>query len=224
MKDIAGTQKGAREAWAGLPAAFLRAAAALLLAAGLALPAAADQNPANDSDAVTVRIRPAADLGVTIDTANVTLAFTMEMGATQYTLSPATVTIVGNITPQELDVSAANNSGEPVWALDVDETAELDQLQLYALFSVGRSSRPAESDFAGAKNLITGSVKRVGTAGGAAADGNFENNSMAGGADMDAMALGSQRQLWLRLDAPPQTSVTSEQSITVTVTATRTGM
>ena len=57
MKDIAGTQKGVREAWGGLPSAFLRAAAALLLAAGLALPAAAaDADPANDSDAVTVRI------------------------------------------------------------------------------------------------------------------------------------------------------------------------
>jgi hypothetical protein len=202
----------------------LSLSAALLALSLLASPALADPNPGNDSDALTIRITPAADLGVMVDTANVTLDFTMDMGATAYTLLPATVTIVGNITPQELDLQGANSSVDPGWALDADETAAIDELQLYALFSVDRSSRPAEGDFAGAKNLITGALKRAGTANGAAADQNFENNSMSGGADMDSLPLGGQRQLWLRLDAPPYTSTTSEQSFTVTVTATRSGM
>jgi hypothetical protein len=200
--------------------------AALLALSLFSLPTAAfaDPNPANDSDSVVVRIRPAADLGVDIDTANVTLAFTMDMGATQYTLTPATVTILGNISPQELDIQGGNNSADPVWSLDTDEAAAIDELQLYALFATGRTAPPSEAEFAGVKNLITTSVKRAGTAGGSAADQNFENNSMSGGADMDSLAVGTQRQLWLRMDAPPYTSTTSEQSFTVTVTATRTGM
>lgn len=200
--------------------------AALLALSLLTAPTAAfaDLSPGNDSDALTIRITPAADLGVTVDTANVTLDFTMDMGATAYTLLPATVTIVGNISPQELDIRGGNNSADPQWSLDLDETAAIDELQLYALFSVGRSSRPAEGDFAGVKNLVTTALTRAGTPGGALPNGNFENNAMAGGADMDALPLGAKRQLWLRLDAPPYTSTTSEQSFTLTVTATRSGM
>lgn len=200
--------------------------AALLALSLFSAPTAAfaDPNPGNDSDSLTVRIRPAVDLGVDIDTANVTLAFTMTMGATSYTLRPATVTILGNITPQELDVQGGNISGSPVWQLDVDEAADIDELQLYALFASGRAAPPSEAEFAGVKNLVTTALKRAGLGGGAAADQNFENNSMSGGADMDSLPLGAKRQLWLRLDAPPYTSTTSEQSFTVTVTATRTGM
>lgn len=200
--------------------------AALLALSLVTAPTAAfaDPNPGNDSDTLVIRITPAADLGVTVDTANVTLDFTMDMGATAYTLSPATVTIVGNITPQELDITGANVSADPQWLLDADETAAIDELQLYALFSVARTSRPAEGDFAGAKNLITTSLKRAGLGGGSGANQNFENNSMAGGADMDSLPLGAGRQLWLRLDAPPYTSTSSQQTFTVTVTATRSGM
>lgn len=200
--------------------------AALLALSLVCAPAAAfaDPNPANDSDSVVIRIRPAADLGVMVDTANVTLDFTMDMGATAYTLLPATVTIVGNISPQELDIQGGNNSADPQWSLDADEAAAIDELQLYALFASGRQSPPSEAEFAGVKNLITGAVKRAGQSGGAGADQNFENNSMSGGADMDSLPLGAERQLWLRLDAPPYTSTTSEQSFTVTVTATRTNM
>lgn len=205
-------------------AAFMSGLAALAAAALLALPAAADPNPANDSDSVVIHITPQPDLGVTVDTANVTLDFTMVMGATSYTLKPATVTVLGNITPQELDVQGGNISASPVWALAANETPALDVLRLYALFSVARDSQPAETDFSGAKNLVTTGIKRAGMASGAAPNQNFENNNMAGGADMDSMPVGAVRQMWLRIDAPPTTSTTSEQDFTVTLTATRSAM
>ena len=85
-----------------------------------------------------------------IDTDSVDLAFTMPLGTTDYTATPATVTLLGNVQPQELDLSAANISGSPVWTLDADEIAGADQLQVYALFAVGRQTPPSESEFAGA--------------------------------------------------------------------------
>lgn len=203
--------------------------ALLLLLAGLGAalfpsPAFADPNPENDGDFIKVRITPAADLGVEIDTTTVTLDFSMSMGATDYIIQPATLTIVGNITPQELDIQGANISADPKWSLDDDEVAAIDELQLYGLFSTGRDTHPTEAEFAGVKNLITTTVKRAGKTAGAAADQNFENNSMTGGVDMDNIPLGGTRQLWLRLDAPPTTSTTSEQSFSITVTATRSDM
>ncbi|MBI3296914.1 MAG: hypothetical protein HYZ75_02030 [Elusimicrobia bacterium] len=201
---------------------LLAAAAALAFAA--AAPAFADSDPSNDSDAITVRITPAADLGVEIDTAAVTLDFTMAMGETSYTENPVLVTIVGNITPQELNIQGANDSVDPQWSLDADETAAIDELQVYGLFSTGLGAHPAQADFDGVKNLITTTPKRAGMASGAGADENFENNSMSGGTDMDNIPLGATKQLWLRMDAPPYTSTTSEQDFTITVTATRANM
>lgn len=198
--------------------------AALLALSLFTTPAFAAADPSNNFDSLVVRIRPAADLGVTIDTNSVTLDFTMNMGATAYTLTPATVTIVGTIAPQELDIQGGNNSADPQWSLDADETAGIDEFQLYALFASGRTAPPSEAEFSGTKNLITTTLTRIGTAGGAAANQNYENNVMSGGADMDSMSIGTQRQLWFRMDAPPYTSTTSEQSFTVTVTATRSGM
>ena len=113
---------------------------------------------------------------------------------------------------------------ENVWTLDNDEVAGIDQLQLYALFSVGRSTHPTEAEFAGDKNLIKSATKRAGITGGASANQNFENNAMLGGADMDNVGVGIKRQLWLRMDTPPITSTTADQDIQVTITATRTNM
>jgi len=220
MKEILRTLRGR----IGSARRCVRAALLLLpLLALCALPARAD-DPGNNDDSIVIRITPRIDYGVIIDTASVDLDFTMDMGATDYTLIPATVTIVGNIRPVELDIEAANVSAAPVWTLDTDETAGLDELQLYGLFSVGRSTQPLESEFSGAKNLIISTPKRAGQENGNGADQNFENNVMEGGADVDLMNIGDQRQLWLRIDAPPYTSTGDEQKFQITVTATRTDM
>lgn len=198
----------------------------LLLAAALALclfprSARADTDPSNDSDSLIIRITPRVDFGVAIDTADVNLNFTLDMGATDFTVSPTTITILGNIQPQELDIQAANISASPVWTLDADETAELDQVQIYSLFSVNRSSEPLQVEFDGAKNLVTGAVKRAGVFAGSAANGNFENNQMLGETDMDDLNVGDERQLWFRIDTPPYTSTTQDQDIQITITATK---
>jgi hypothetical protein len=199
---------------------------AVLLAAVLALPLLpvvghADTNPLNDSDSVTLSITPIIDLGVAIDTATVNLNFTMDMAATDFTVKPATLTVLGTYGPQEIDVAAANNSAVPVWTLDTDETPTQDELQLYMLFSVNRDSAPLNAEFTGTKNLVTGATKRIGTFSGTGADGNFENNVMLGGADMDNLSPTQERQMWLRIDTPPTTSTTQAQDIQLTFTATK---
>lgn len=198
-------------------------AAALLFC--LALPSlslAADPVPSNDEDSLTIRINPVIDMGVEIDTAAVTLDFVGALGTTFYTLTPATVTIVGNIQPQELDLVG---QALDTWTLDADEAVGTDQLQLYGLFASGRQSPPSEAEFSGVKNLITGSAKRAGTSPGAGADGGFENDSMSGAADMDNILLSAPaRQLWLRMDTPAWSTTDAEQKFTITINATRTDL
>ena len=204
---------------------LLRTALAALLSLPLLTSAVRADNPANDSDAITITLRPTVDIGVDIDTSSVNLDFTLAMGATDYTLNPIGVTILGNIQPQELDLSAHNVSDSPVWTLDTDEVAASDELQLYALFSVSRATNPLEVEFDGVKNLLTGSPKRAGQSPGLTANGNFENNVMEGGVDADNILLSAPaRQLWLRMDVPPLTSTADLQKIQVTVTATRTSL
>jgi hypothetical protein len=210
---------------------ILKAAAAGLI---LLLPlsfAYADTNPANDLDSITISITPVIDMGVDIDTASARfnyadapgdLSIPLSLGATAYLISPATVTILGNVQPQELDISATVSGG---WTLDADEAVGLDQIQVYALFGANKTSAPSEAEFAGTKNLIVSSAKRAGASPGAQADGNFENDSMSGAADMDnILLLAPQRQLWLRVDAPAISTTDQEQVIAITINATRTGL
>lgn len=223
MKNIGSSEReagGRGPAWSLLPRlpGFLLP---LLFAFLPALPAAADPNPDNDSDAITVSVTPVVELGVELDTAAVDLNLTLQMGATGYTATPATVTVLGNVQPVEVDLIGANVSADPVWTLDADEVAETDQVQVYALFAVDRSSIPLEAEFAGVKNLLGAAAKRAGVLNGSGTNGNFENNDMTGGANMDNLAVGAQRQLWLRVDAPPRTGTDQPQKIQLTITATR---
>jgi len=182
---------------------------------------AADSDPSNDSDALTLTITPVVDIGVDIATGSVDLDFTLPLGATDYTLLPATVTVLGNARFQELELSAQNLNASPSWSLDEDEAVGADQLQLYGLFSVDRSSNPLEAEFSGVKNLLTGTPKRAGFAGSDGPDGDFENSQMTGAADMDRMTPTSQRQLWFRLDTPPLSSTDEQQRIQIVITATK---
>jgi hypothetical protein len=210
--------KGRFDRWAALRSLLL----ALLLPLCVSVrDAAADPDPSNDSDALTLSVTPVIDIGVDIDTGAVSLDFTLQAGATDYTLRPTTVTVLGNFKFQELELSAQNLTASPNWSLDEDEAAQADQLQLYALFSVDRSSRPLEAEFSGVKNLLTGAPKRAGFAGSDGPNGNFENNQMTGAADMDRMMPTSQRQLWFRLDTPPISSTDEQQRIQIVITVTK---
>ena len=193
----------------------------------------ADPNPANDRDSLTITIQPNVDLGVDVDTATTkfvaaggNLTGTMALGATDYLVSPASVTILGNFSNQEVDVQAA---GLDSWSVDADELAAQDQVQVYALFAVNKTSRPVEAEFGqgvDARHQVTGTAKVAGeTLAGVENDdlvGNqFEiaNLQMTSGTNMDGLAVGTLKQLWLRLDAPPATTSDENQRIVVTLSA-----
>ena len=98
---------------------------------------------------------------------------------------------------------------------------------MFMVFSdVTRSTAPTNTDFAtgvGAANskAFNDSGATNGTrAGGVSGGGNrFEQETGLGNADMDAMALNTQRHVWFYLRLPNSTSVTAVQRITVTLTA-----
>ncbi len=193
----------------------------------------ADPNTSNDKDSLTITIQPNVDLGVDVDTtttkfvaAGGNLTGTMALGATDYLVSPASVTILGNFSNQEVQLQAA---GLNTWAVDEDETAGADSVQVYALFAVNKTSRPVEGEFGSdsGRHQVKAGVQTAGEPVGAATENNdrtdnryeINNADMTSGTEMDGIAVGVLKQLWLRLDAPPTTTSDEDQRIVVTLTA-----
>jgi len=192
-----------------------------------------------DTDSLTIKITPSVDFGVDITTGstlfegqNISGAVPLALGATGYLTVPADVTVKGNFQNQELEVVAA---GLDTWQVDTDEIAKEDKAQVYALFASGRSSAPYEGEFGGysARHLVTGTAQLAGETNGnetndvTANSYEIPSTSMTGGSgpalgagsDMDRLQVGNTRQLYLRIDAPPTSTVSADQQIQVTLTA-----
>lgn len=185
----------------------------------------ADHNPANDSAGIQITITPRYDRGIEIDTGTVNLNLgLMEMGVATQTVSPATVTIVGNITNTELDMSAQITGG---WIFDdnVTESTETDKLAVWAVFKTTTSTAvptKSGSNFDDAQDSLNsgtasfGSV-RVGTQeGDSGLNGRFED----GNVNMDSLMPETERHLWFYFKTPPITSTDNEQKIQFTLSVT----
>ncbi len=184
----------------------------------------ADSNPANDAAAITISITPNIDRGIMIDTGNVNLDLgNLDMNASSQTVMPATVTILGNITNSELDLSAGITGG---WVFDPNQTfasTGTNQLNMWASFTtISSAAAPSQGD----------EYFRVGTSSGAKFTSNTENfgpqpvgvNNGSGvgffepndpASDMDGLNPGDRRHLWIYLHTPPTTSVTTQQKINI---------
>jgi len=187
-----------------------------------------------DSDALTITISiSGVDFGLDITTTGAAgqTSITLALGATGFMTIPSTVTILGNFGKQEVQVVGA---ALDTWQLDADTTTSHNDLQLYALFSgTQRSSAPVESNFdftdsVNDNNLVTTSVKQAGEPNGAednaGNDSPYENAAVgpatAAQNDVDDLAIGSTRHLWLRMDAPATSSVAATpQKFVITLTA-----
>ena len=189
-------------------------------------PLRADSNPGNDAGALQVHVTPNVERGVEIDTSTVNLNFgEVEMGATVQTVSPATVTITGNVTNTELDLSAQIIGG---WVFDSAQTftsTGTNQLGAWATFtSLSSAAVPLQGDeyfrvgtSSGAKITYSTHIfnsQRVGVPG-VNGIGRFESN--ADGANMDSLVPGDKRHLWFFFRTPQTTSVTNEQQIQFTL-------
>ena len=197
-----------------------------LIIASLLLPlvwARADSNPSNDSAALSIRITPNFERGVTIETGSVNMDLGyMDMDASTQTVSPATVTITGNILNTELNLAASITGG---WVFDPNQTYEstgTNQLNAWVSFTSSNVAAIPSQDgeffrvgaSSGAKIVSDTNVfgpVAVGIAGGSGI-GRFEGNA-GGSADMDSMNPTSQRHLWLRFKTPATTSVIADQQV-----------
>ena len=196
----------------------------------------ADSDPSNDADSITVRITPNVDFGVDIDSAALESGGLIDLGivnlfASTQTVTPATVTIRGNIasggagTGQELDVSgtiSSQGSGAD-WTFDLTPSThgvsgELDALATYILFSdTGLSVAPNGDEFSVAAAEFTGTTLRAGGAGGVGGT-KFEKTD-AGSTEMDDMSPLESRHLWLFFRLPDSSSGGDAQEVTITLTA-----
>ena len=180
-----------------------------------------------DSGNFTVRITPNVDYGLTVDTSGsrwnsaANLDVTLDLGTDELLAVPVKVTITGNFSNQEVTLSAA---ALDTWALDTDEVDVLDQMRLYAM--LGRDafvSSPAPAAFAGTGNLIVTSAGQAGQIQANEASDTGHKYELATAAteyaDVDTLAVGNIRRLWLRARTPGFSTVSSQQQFTVTATA-----
>ncbi len=182
----------------------------------------ADATPGNDADSLTITITPNVDRGVDIDTGSVTLNLgTVDLLDSAQTVTPATVTILGNVAAQELDVSGAIASVGTPWTFDATPSTDTllgatDELAMFVLFSTtGLSLAPDGDDFGTDDASFTGSA-RAGASGGTGLK--FEKTG-TGAQDMDDLAPSDTQHLWLFLRLPSTTTGSDDQLVTMTLTA-----
>jgi hypothetical protein len=215
-----------------MKAVGLLLAMSLLALWGAQTARAADEQ---NSDSLTITITPTTDLGVDVDTTTTrftltdtpgTMALTMQLNDKAYFVSPATVTILGNYNNQEVQLSAvALNS----WTVDTDEVDEADQVQLYALFAADKGAHPTDADFdqgTDGRHQVKGAAKMAGETVVGVENNDLTGNqfeiadaSMAQGTDMDNLAVGAVKQLWLRVNTPLTSTTEEAVSVTITLTA-----
>src|SRR3712207_2347867 len=81
-----------------------------------------------DSDSLTITVTPSPDYGLTITTTPAAFLNlgSVELGATAYTTTPATMTIVGTSNSQDMQVQGQILNGP--WAFDTDSTNSADKM------------------------------------------------------------------------------------------------
>ena len=185
----------------------------------------------NNAAALLVRVTPRVDRGVEISSGDVHLNMgSVDLGASTQTVRPATVTIQGNLTETELDMSGSITGG---WSYDNSQaftSTGTNLLNVWAtLTSISTASAPAQDDeyfrvgtSSGAKLTSTNGTfgsTPVGLSG-STGFGRFESNEDA--ADMDSMIPGAKRHLWIYFTLPPVTSIAADQDVNF-VLSTRQG-
>ncbi len=170
----------------------LAALAMSLFAMSLAGPAFAG-NPATITVTVTIQ-------NLSVSTSG-SIAFGTVVAASQ-TVSgtSSTVTNDGNVT----ETYSLNLTNPSTWTAVQAAPASPEE---YALLAIFNSGAPLGTDFSYANHsLSTSSVASSGT-------------KFAGDQTGLSVAVSGTRKLWFRFNAPTSTSVTTQQSITVTLTA-----
>ena len=177
-------------------------------------------NPLNDRDSITISVTPNVDRGVSIDSAAVTLDLgVVSLTQSAQTISPATVTILGTLAGQELDVTGTITAP---WIFDVTpsiDTAstEQDALAFYLLFSdTTLSGAPTAGEFVADNGAFTGTTLR---AGGDVGNGTTFEKTGGGVFDMDTLVPTETQHLWFFLRMPGTTTSSTQKQVQITLTA-----
>lgn len=184
--------------------------------------AKADANVANDTATIMITITPNVDRSVSIDTNNVAMDLGLvNLNASTQTVRPATVTIGGNLTNTELDLSAQISGG---WGFEPTATSTTtDLLKVWAVFTattVFTTPTKNNNTFDNTNDYLSATGTsfpgtRVGSSsgGGGNINNSFEDNSGNAFADMDALNPNMKRHLWLYFVTPDVTSTAAAQQI-----------
>ena len=206
-------------------------AAFIALAAGLGLTA---QAQGGVTDSLTVTITPNAFYSVTITTpsaAQMDLG-SVDLGASTWTVRPATVTINSSYAGTDLKLQGGVSGG---WAFDGNTaTSEADSLQAWAVFtdtSVGGVPSQSGGYFSGTtpgaddSDVVDSATNRdVGVNGASlrhfvalAAETGYKSMENIPNSTIDLNA--SKAHLWLRFKLPNSTTTRTHKNIMITLTA-----
>lgn len=144
---------------------------------------------------------PAAVLGMSLNTHTYDFG-TVNMAATTVSTSALTVSNIGNVT-ETYSLSVATSGASGIWGVNVATPTVMDRFALFGGFNATAPAATAFNNVDVITNTPTASAANV----------------YAQGQSGVSTAIGSTRDLWFRLDMPPTTSTTSQQQMTVTVTA-----
>ena len=179
--------------------------AAVVLMASLGIGFAADT-----SDSFNIVVGISGDRGVIISTTSVAMG-SLTLGTTTQWNYCVPVLSTGSLVGIEYTMQGANAA---TWTLSSDGHADAqNEMALHALFNTTKPSLANFDSASTARHLITTGSKAIGN-GGADTNLYFEGDE-----DMDNMGLNIVRHLWLQVKTPPTSSVTANQTFTVTISA-----
>jgi hypothetical protein len=175
-----------------------------------------DQISTNNTAGLIVKITPRGDRGVEISSGEATLDLgVVDMNFSTKTVHPATVTIYGNMSTTELEMTSTITAVAGSWSFDNDPNdANADLLAVWSVFSgVNISSAPSDNEFVVSNATVTQSMVAVADRIGGVSGNGTRFEGIWTGSDMDSMVPGTKRHLWVRMRTPASTSITGEQSV-----------
>ena len=175
-----------------------------------------DQISTNNAAELIVKITPRGDRGVEISSGEATLDLgIVDMSMSTKTVHPATVTIYGNMSTTELEMTSTITAAAGSWGFDDDPSnTNADLLAVWSVFSgIAISSAPSDNEFVVSNATVTQSMVTTASRIGGVSGNGTRFEGVWPGSDMDNMVPGTKRHLWVRMRTPSSTSFTGEQSV-----------
>ena len=200
---------------------------ALALMLGFGVREAGAVNP----DMLTITITPVVTLDVVVDTGTVLwnsgdadLDLTLALGTTDFLIRPGTMTVSTNFADTEIDVDGLDNMTD--WTFDTSApSVETDALQVYLLMSdTVQFIPPTLANFtdgtaAEGDQVVDTGARRYGLSGSDSAGNDNAYQEFDFNDASENLNNNDERHLWVRVDLPVTSSVTTLQRFSIALTA-----